>query len=322
MTGQERLIFAGFGVFVIIMLSLDLGVFHRKAHAVSLKEAATWTALWVTLAMAFALGLYFWLGPRPSMLFLTGYVIEEALSVDNMFVFLVIFSSFGVKREHQHRVLFWGIVGALVMRAVFIGAGVTLLNRFHWVMYIFGAFLVWTGFRLAFRPEMEVNPEANPVLKLARRILPVSHNYDGARFITRWGGRLMVTPLLLVLLIVESTDLVFATDSIPAILAVTTDPFLVYTSNVFAILGLRSLYFLLAGVVDLFRFLKYGLAVVLAFIGAKMLLSNVIEVPITVSMAVVLGVLAITIVASRLIPVRETKTGPQSDPTGPGAGCD
>lgn len=320
MTGQESTIFVGFGVFILIMLSLDLGVFHRRAHAVGLMEAAAWTTVWVSLALLFALGLYVWLGPKQALLFLTGYVIEEALSVDNMFVFLVIFTSFGVKREHQHRVLFWGILGALIMRAVFILTGVTLLHRFHWIIYVFGAFLVWTGLRMAFKAEVEVNPEASLVLKVARRFLPVSQGYHGHHFLTRVGGRRMVTPLLLVLLLVESTDVVFALDSIPAVLAVTTDPFIVYTSNVFAILGLRSLYFLLAGVVDLFRYLKYGLAVVLAFVGVKMLIAGFYEIPIAVSLAVVLGVLAASILASLIIPQREKEAGPQPDTPGPGTG--
>ncbi len=331
MTTQDAILWVGFGLFLVTMLSLDLGVFHRRPHAIGLREAATWTAVWVALALAFAAALYFWRGPGSSVRFLTGYLIEEALSVDNMFVFLVIFSSFGVKREHQHRVLFWGIVGALVMRGGFIAAGVTLLHRFHWIIYVFGGFLVLTGLRMALQGEVEIHPESNPVLKVARRLLPVSRDFDGPRFLTRSNGRRLVTPLLLVLLIVESTDLVFALDSIPAVLAVTTDPFIVYTSNVFAILGLRSLYFLLAGVVDLFRYLKLGLAVVLTFVGAKMLLADVYEIPVLASLFVVLGVLAVSILASVLIPrgrVRgrakaaspRKRTGPQPDPAGPGSG--
>lgn len=318
MPAQQTLLWVGFGVFVIVMLSLDLGVFHRKAHAVTLREAAVWTAVWVSLALAFNVAIYFWRGPEVALQFLTGYLIEEALSVDNMFVFLVIFASFGVRSEHQHRVLFWGIVGALVMRAGFIAAGVTLLEKFHWIIYVFGAFLVWTGARMALHRETDIHPEANPILRLARRILTVSRTYDGPRFFTREGGRRLVTPLFLVLLIVESTDLVFALDSIPAILAVTQDPFIVYTSNVFAILGLRSLYFLLAGVVDLFRYLKLGLAVVLTFVGVKMLIADIYEMPVLASLGVVLGVLAVSILASLLVP--EKRTGPRPDPAGPGAG--
>ena len=295
-----------FNAFVLGMLALDLGVFHRSAHVVRAKEAAIWTAVWVTLALVFALGLYVFVdrgnGTQTALTFLTGYVIEESLSVDNIFVIVMIFAYFGVPREYQHRVLFWGIVGALLMRGTFIALGALLLQRFHWIIYIFGALLVFTGIRMAIRHDEAFDAEKNPVYKLARRSLPFTTEYDGQKFFSIRNGRRVATPLFLVLLMVEFTDLIFAVDSIPAIFAVTRDPFIVYTSNIFAILGLRSLYFLLAGVVGKFHLLKYGLAVILVFVGVKMIGAAWFHVPILVSLAVIVGVLSVSIVASLLVP--------------------
>ncbi len=295
-------LWAGFLVFVLAMLALDLGVFHRREHAVSIKEALIWTAVWISLALIFNAGVYHWFGSERGLEFLTGYLIEKALSVDNLFVFLVIFSYFGVAPSHQHRVLFWGILGALVMRAIFILAGAALIQSFHWVIYIFGGFLVITAVKLMIHKEGEVHPERNPLFLVFRKLVPSTTEYDGTHFIVRKGGKLFATPLMLVLVTVEGTDLVFATDSIPAIFGVTTDPFIVFTSNIFAILGLRALYFVLAGMMGKFRFLKYGLALVLGFVGVKMLISKAVEIPIPLSLGAVAGILAVSVGISLLIP--------------------
>ena len=292
----------GFIAFVLIMVTLDLGVFHRKAHEVGIREALAWTSVWVGLALAFNLGIYFFFGPDRALEFTTGYLIEEALSVDNLFVFLVLLSYFAVPKALQHRVLFWGILGALVMRALFIVAGAALIQRFHWVLYVFGAFLVFTGFKLLAQRESEVHPDRNAALKIFRRVLRAVPDYRGTRFVVREDGRWYVTPLLMVLLAVEATDIVFATDSIPAIFAITTDPFIVFTSNIFAVLGLRSLYFLLAGMMGKFRYLKVGLGLVLSFIGAKMLIAGVYKIPVGASLGVVAVLLAGSIVVSLLHP--------------------
>lgn len=288
----------GFNLFVLAMLAIDLGVFHRKAHTVSIKEAAIWSGVWITLAMVFNAGIYFFSGPEPALQFFTGYLIEKSLSVDNIFVFVLLFSAFAVPASYQHRVLFWGILGALIMRGIMIALGTVLLDTFHWILYLFGAFLIVTGVRMAFHKETEVHPERNPLLKLVRRIVPVTHDYAGDRFLIRRAGQVLVTPLLLVLLVVETTDMIFALDSIPAIFAVTLDPFLVYTSNVFAILGLRSLYFVFANVMGKFSYLKIGLAVVLSFVGAKMVLTDIYHIPTLLSLAVIALVLAAAIGAS------------------------
>jgi tellurite resistance protein TerC len=290
----------GFFAFVAVMLALDLGVFHRKAHEVRTREALVWTGVWVALALLFDLGLYFWFGSRHALEFLTGYVIEKALSVDNLFVFLVVFSYFSVPPKLQHRVLLWGILGALVMRAVFIVAGAALLQRFHWVIYIFGAFLVVTGVRLLIQRDAEVHPERNLVLRVFRRVVPVVKEFRESHFLVREGGKWFATPLLMVLVVVEATDIVFAIDSIPAIFAVTSDPFIVFTSNIFAILGLRALYFALAAMMDRFRDLKIGLGLVLTFVGVKMVITDFYEIPIGVSLLVVVGLLAGSIVTSLL----------------------
>jgi len=286
-----------FNLFVLAMLVLDLGVFHRRAHTVKFREALAWSAVWIALAVIFAVVVFFWHGRTSALEFVTGYVIELSLSVDNLFVFLLIFRFFHVPPVHQHKVLFWGILGALIMRAVFIVAGVGLIQRFHWIVYVFGAFLVYSGIKLFFQEEAEIHPEKNPVLRLFRRFVPVTKDYEGNKFFVRRAG-LYATPLFIVLLVVETTDLLFAVDSIPAILAITRDAFIVYTSNVFAIMGLRSMYFALAGMMEMFRYLHYGLSLVLVFVGAKMLLSHYLEIPTPVALAAVAGVLAISVIAS------------------------
>jgi tellurite resistance protein TerC len=292
-------IWFGFNGFVLIMLSIDLGVFHRKAHVVSMKEALSWTAAWITLALVFNLGVWHYLGEQKALEFITGYVIEYSLSVDNMFVFALLFSYFSVPALYQHKVLFWGILGALVMRAIMIFVGSALIANFTWIIYVFGAFLVFTGIRMIIKMEEEIHPERNPVVRLFKRWMPVTSDYRADRFFVRENGILMATPLFVVLLLVEFTDLIFAVDSIPAIFAVTEDPFIVYTSNVFAILGLRSLYFALSGVMDKFHYLKIGLGVVLAFVGVKMLLGHSPwKIDTLVSLGVIITVLAASVLAS------------------------
>jgi len=303
-------LWVGFNVFVLMMLALDLGVFHRKAHAVSIKEATIWSIVWISLAMVFNLGIYlFWdrLAPGSSytnnqaaLAFFTGYIIEKSLSVDNIFVFVLIFSFFAVPAAHQHRVLFWGIIGALLMRGALIAVGAALLKEFHWIIYIFGGFLIFTGIRMAFHQNEELHPEQNPLVKLLRKVMSVTENYEDDKFFIRRAGKLFATPLFLVLLLIESTDLIFAVDSIPAIFAVTQETFIVYTSNVFAILGLRSLYFLLAGVVDKFHYLKLGLSVVLVFVGIKMIIVDLYKIPVGVSLGMIATILITSIVASHI----------------------
>ena len=292
----------GFWVVVLVMLALDLGVFNRKAHVITPRAALIWTIVWVALALAFNVFVWLRFGQGRALEFLTGYLIEKALSVDNLFVFLVIFSYFSVPAAYQHRVLFWGVLGAIVLRAVFIWAGAALLHHFHWVMYLFGAFLVFTGFRILLQREREVHPERNPALRLFQRFVPTLPDYNGAKFTVVRDGVRYATPLLLVLIVVEATDVIFAVDSIPAIFAVTEDPFIVFTSNIFAILGLRSLYFLLEGVMDKFRYLKVGLGLVLAFIGVKMLITPFYKLPIGVSLGVVVALLGGSIAASLVNP--------------------
>jgi tellurite resistance protein TerC len=297
-------LWVGFNAAVLGMLALDLGVFHRKAHAVSLREAAAWSAVWVTLALCFNAGIWYFAGPQPALEFLTGYLVEKSLAVDNIFVIALIFSYFAVPAVYQHRILFWGILGALVMRGAFIAAGAYVLHQWHWVIYVFGGILLVTGVKMALRKDEAIDPEHNPVVRLARRWLPLTSRYDGQKFWTIENGRRVATPLFLVLLLVEFTDLVFAIDSIPAIFAITSDPFLVYTSNVMAILGLRSMYFLLAGVVHKFVYLKFGLSLVLVFVGAKMMLIDVFKVPTAVSLAVIATVIGGSIALSLLRPPR------------------
>ena len=296
---------AGFTALVLAMLALDLGVFHRHAHAVKVREAAIWSVVWVTLALAFNGWIAATWGGQRGLEFLTGYLIEKALAVDNIFIFLVIFSSFHVPAAYQHRILFWGILGALVMRALFIFAGAALLAKFHWVMYLFGGFLVLTGGRLLVQRETEPHPEHNPLFRLFTRLVPSVPEDDGGKFLVQRDGRWFATPLLLVLVLIEITDLIFAVDSIPAIFAVTNDPFIVYTSNIFAILGLRAMFFLLAGVMDRFSYLKVGLAFVLMFVGTKMLLTDIYKIPIGLSLGVVVAILASSVIASLLRERRE-----------------
>lgn len=294
-------LWVGFSVFILLMLSLDLGLLNRKAHTIKYREAWIWTVVWVTLALIFAGIVFLFQGSDRGLDFLTGYIIELSLSVDNLFVFILIFSYFKVPARFQHRVLFWGVMGALVMRLTMIFIGATLINRFHWIIYIFGAFLVYTGVKMFKDEETDIQPENNPVVRLVTRFLPIAKFYDESKFFTRVGGRRTGTLLLLVLIVVEFTDLVFAVDSIPAIFGITTNTFIVYTSNVFAILGLRSMYFLLAGVVDKFRYLRAGLAIVLTFIGVKMLLGAVgIHIKTWISLVVVALVLISSVVASLL----------------------
>lgn len=304
----------GFTTLILALLALDLGVFHRDAHPVGFREALLWTGVWIGLAATFNVWLAASYGTERGLEFLTGYLIEKALAVDNVFVFLLIFSAFAVPAAYVHRVLFWGILGALVMRALFIVVGAALLERFHWVMYVFGAFLVITGLKLLVQREGELHPERNPIFRLFARMIPSVSEYHGPAFTVRRAGKLVATPLLLVLVCVETSDLVFAVDSIPAIFAVTKDPFIVYTSNIFAILGLRSMFFLLAGVMDRFHYLKVGLALVLSFVGTKMLLTDVYKIPIGWSLATIFGILAAAIAASwwrnrRLSAATPTTTG-------------
>ncbi|HZJ25170.1 MAG TPA: TerC family protein [Anaerolineales bacterium] len=305
---QSVWLWVGFNLFVLAMLALDLGVFHRKAHTVSSREAITWSVVWISLSLVFNSVIYFfwdrmipassYTNTEAALAFFTGYLIEKSLSVDNIFVFILIFSFFAVPAAYQHRVLFWGILGALIMRGTLIAVGAVLLKEFHWIIYVFGAFLIFTGIRMARHQDEEVQPDKNPVVKLFRRFMPVTTGFEKDKFFVRRAGKLMATPLFLILLIVESTDLVFAVDSIPAIFAVTQEPFIVYTSNVFAILGLRALYFLLANVMDKFQYLKLGLSAVLTFIGVKMVITDLYHIPVGVSLAVVAGILTLSVLAS------------------------
>lgn len=310
---EERSIYwIFFNVFVLLMLALDLGVFNRKAHEIKVKEALIWSGVWIILALSFNLGLYyFYLPPEgytkadSALQFLTGYVIEKSLSIDNIFVFVLIFSFFKVPAIYQHKVLFWGILGALVMRVIFIFAGVALINQFAWIIYVFGAFLIFTGIKLVTQKDKEIHPEKNPVLKLFKRFFRVTDTYDKGNFFTIQNQKKIATPLFVVLIMVETTDLIFAVDSIPAILAVTNDPFIVYSSNVFAILGLRSLYFAIAGLVKLFHYLHYGLAAILILVGIKMILNHYYSAKIIsteLSLILIVGILASSVIASLLKP--------------------
>ena len=298
----------GFNAFVLLMLALDLGVFHRKAHVVTFKESIAWTVAWVTLALVFNLGIAHYMGNEKGLEFFTGYVIEKSLSVDNVFVFALLFSYFAVPPIYQHKVLFWGILGALVMRAIMIFLGAALIAKFAWIIYVFGAFLILTGIKMIVKREEEIHPERNPLVRWFKKLMPVTNDYRGDRFFVKENGIRMATPLFVVLLLVEFSDLIFAVDSIPAIFAVTKDPFIVYTSNVFAILGLRSLYFALAGVLDKFHFLKIGLGVVLTFVGVKMLLAHSAwKIDTHISLGVIVLVLAASVVASLVWPKKTVK---------------
>jgi tellurite resistance protein TerC len=296
------LLWSVFNVFIIAMLIVDLVVLHKEDEPVSIKEALYWTGAWIILALIFGIGVYYYMGSQTALDYYTGYLIEKSLSVDNIFVFLLVFTYFKVPDEFQHKVLFWGIFGALVMRLIFIFTGVALIERFHWIIYVFGGFLVFTGIKLAMEKDKEVHPERNPILKLVRRFFPTTKSYHGSKFFIRKMGRLIATPLFIVLVVIETTDLVFALDSIPAILAITRDEFIIYSSNAFAILGLRALYFAVAGIMRLFHYLHYGLSLILVFVGIKMLLSDFYHIPTPYALAFIGGSLALSIIASVLYP--------------------
>lgn len=308
---EPVILWTAFNVFVLGMLALDLGVFHKRSEVITVKNALMWTGIWITLAMAFNVFVYYYFGKQEAIEFLTGYLIEKSLSVDNIFVIIMIFSYFHVPNAYQHKVLFWGILGALVMRVIFIFAGIELINRFHWLIYIFGGFLIITALRMLFAGEEKLQPEKNPVVKLVRRIFPVTASFEGDNFFVRRKSKLWATPLFVVVIMIETTDLIFAVDSIPAILAITDDPFIVYTSNVFAILGLRSLYFALAGIEQYFHLLKYGLAAILVFVGGKMCLADIYKIPVDVSLIVIVSLLTLAIIFSVVFP-RKVQSGEPS----------
>ncbi len=312
MRPDHPLVWLGFGIFIAAMLVLDLGVFHRKSRGVSLKEALIWSAVWVGLALLFNLSVYWWQGGEKALEFFTGYTVELSLSVDNLFVFLLLFAYFKVDAAYRHKILFWGIVGALVMRGLFIAAGISLLEKFHWVIYLFGALLVFSGLKMALEKDREIRPEKNPLLKLFRRLVPVTAEHEGGRFFVQSGGQWQATSLFVVLLMVESSDVLFAVDSVPAVLAITDDPLIVYTSNVFAMLGLRSMFFALEGIMKRFHHLHYGLSAVLVFVGAKMLFAGYHVIPTWLSLAVIVGILLMSIIASMLsnrLPAGHTRPG-------------
>jgi len=295
---ESFILWAGFNVFVLGMLALDLGVFHRKSHEVSVKEALTWTSVWITLAMLFNVFVYYYFDKATAVEFFTGYIIEKSLSIDNIFVIIMIFSYFKVPTAYQHKVLFWGILGALIMRVVFILVGIELIHKFHWLIYLFGGFLVYSGIKILSSEDTKLEPEKNPLVKLARRLFPFTSNYEGDNFFVTKDSKRWATPLFLVVILIEATDLIFAVDSIPAILAVSDDSFIVYTSNVFAILGLRSLYFALAGIEKYFKYLKYGLSAILIFVGVKMCITDFYKIPTDLSLIIIVFVLVISMLAS------------------------
>lgn len=295
---ESTILWGGFSLFVLGMLALDLGVFHRNSHVVKMREALIWTGVWIALSMAFNVFVYYYFGKEKALEFFTAYIIEKSLSVDNIFVMLMIFAYFQVPPAYQHKVLFWGILGALVMRIIFIFAGIELIHKFHWLIYVFGGFLIFTGIRMVTAGEKKLHPEQNPLVKLARMIFPVTPEFRGDQFFVKHMGRTWATPLFLVVVLIEGTDLIFAVDSIPAILAISDDPFIVYTSNVFAILGLRSLYFAVAAIEGYFRYLKYGLAAVLTFVGVKMCLTDIFKIPVEISLIVIVLILGASMLAS------------------------
>jgi tellurite resistance protein TerC len=305
---NSAFLWLGFNLFVVIMLALDLGVFHKKSHEIKIKEALIWSLVWITLAMLFNYGIYLYLGKIKAFEFFTGYILEKSLSLDNIFVFILVFSFFKVPSVYQHKVLFWGIIGALSMRIVLIFSGIALLDKFHWLIYLFGLFLIFTGIKMLFQKDLNIEPEKNIVVRMYRKFFPAVKEYHGDRFFIKKEGKKYATLLFIVLLVIEFTDLVFAVDSIPAILAITNDSFIVYTSNVFAILGLRSLYFALAGVMKYFRFLKVGLSLILIFVGAKMFLMDFYKFPITQSLGIIVSVLLVSVIASLIKPSKEKKT--------------
>ena len=295
---NELFLFIVFNIFILLLLGVDLGVFHKKVHAISVKEAVVWSIVWIVLALVFNAGVFLFAGSAKGLEFLTGYLIERALSFDNIFVFVVIFSYFGVPAQYQHKALFWGVLGALITRSLFIAAGTALITKFEWVLYIFGVILVVSGWKIMFQKGTQVHPEKNVFIRLARKLFPVTHAHEFSKFVVRDAGKVFITPLFLVLVTIETTDVMFALDSIPAVFGVTRDPFIVYSSNVFAILGLRATYFLLAGIMDTFYYLSYGLSIILIFIGVKMLLEAVYPVPTTIALLVVVGILIVAVIAS------------------------
>ena len=287
-----------FGIMIFILLALDIAVFNRKSHEIKLKEAVLWSAFWITLALLFNIVVYVFYGHESALQYLTAYLVEKSLSMDNLFVFLMIFSFFKVPHKYQHKVLFWGIIGALVMRLFFIYAGITLITKFHWIIYIFGVMLIYSGIKMVRDKETEIHPEKNRVLRLFRKFMPTTSEYHGARFFIRKNGILHATPLFVVMIVIETSDLIFAVDSIPAVLAISNDTFIVYTSNIMAILGLRALFFALAGVMNIFEFLHYGLSAILVFVGVKMVIADIYKINIFVSLAVIFSILCISIIAS------------------------
>jgi tellurite resistance protein TerC len=298
---EEFVLWGSFSVFVLGMLALDLGVFHRKSHEVSIREALTWTTVWIVLAMLFNLFVYYYFNKDTALEFFTAYLVEKSLSIDNIFVIIMIFSYFSVPASYQHKVLFWGILGALVMRVIFIFAGIELIHKFHWLIYVFGGFLVFTGIRMVVGEDKPMNPEKNPLVKFVRKLFPVTESFEGDKFFIKRDQKIWATPLFIVVVLIEATDLIFAVDSIPAIISISEDPFIVYTSNVFAILGLRSLYFALAGIEKYFTYLKYGLATILVFVGLKMCMSDLVKIPVEISLIIILFVLAISMIASVIV---------------------
>ena len=304
---ETALMWVGFVVFIILMLLLDLVVLNRKTHEIKMKEALLFSLFWISLAIIFNIGVWKYLGQQKALEFLAAYLIEESLSIDNLFVFIMIFAYFQVNPRYQHKILFWGIIGAMVLRAIFIVAGVALINKFHWVIYIFGGFLIFTGIRMALDKGTQIEPDKNPVIRLVKRILPVTTDHRFGHFFVRIDGRLFATTLFITLMMIEFTDLVFAVDSIPAVLAISKDPFIVYTSNVFAILGLRSLYFALSSIINYFRYLKYGLSAILFFVGVKMCISGFYKMPIGISLGLLVGILALSVLLSVWIPKKSDK---------------
>ncbi|CAN5236699.1 TerC family protein [soil metagenome] len=303
---EKTVLWVSFNLFVLLMLALDLGVFHKKSHKVTVREALLWTCVWITLAMIFNLFVYYYFDKNKALEFFTGYLIEKSLSVDNIFVIIMIFSYFKVPEAYQHKVLFWGILGALVMRAVFIVIGVELIHQFHWLIYVFGIFLMFTGIKMLTAGDLKLEPEKNPLVRLTQKIFPITSNFENDKFFVRKVAKWWATPLFLVVILIETTDLIFAVDSIPAVLAISEDSFIVYTSNVFAIMGLRSLYFAVAGVEKNFHHLKYGLSAVLVFVGVKMCITDLIKIPVEISLILILFVLTIAMVSSRLFPKNAT----------------
>jgi tellurite resistance protein TerC len=302
MMNDNLLMWIGFSAFVLLMLFLDLLVFHKKAHEVKIKEAILWSIVWISLALIFNYCVYVWFGKQKALEFLTAYIIEKSLSIDNLFVFIMIFGVFQVKAEYQHKILFWGILGALVLRIVFIFGGIQLIQNFHWIIYVFGAFLIYTGIKIPFEKDKTIEPEKNPLVRLFKTFFPVSNVFHGDRFFVKVNDKTFATPLFITLIVIEFSDLIFAVDSIPAVLAISDDAFIVYTSNVFAILGLRALYFALAGIVKYFRYLKYGLAAILVFVGTKMCISSLYKFPVHWSLLIIIGLLIFSVFASLIIP--------------------